>query len=114
MTIEELRSIPFYFSCSAAWEDEHTLTYESEDGRLGFCDHTPKRKNGKFGKSYRHWKIDGKVYKTEKKFLEALKDYNPNILPINHRPYQNVMARMKHEQEAKPKAKFVEISLPKR
>ena len=114
MTIEELRSIPFYFSCSAAWEDEHILTYESEDGRLGFCDHTPKRKNGKLGKGYRHWHIEGKVYKTKKKFLEALKDYNPNILPINHRPYQNVMARMKHEQEAKPKAKFVEMSLPKR
>ena len=43
MTIDELKAIPFHFVCSAAWEDEHTLTYESEDGRLGYCDHTPKR-----------------------------------------------------------------------
>lgn len=57
------------FVSSLAMEDEHTLTYESEDGRLGYCDHTPKRKNGDFGKSYRHWHIDGKVYKTKEKFL---------------------------------------------
>ena len=106
MTIDELKAIPFHFVCSAAWEYEHTLTYESEDGRL------PKRKNGDFGKGYRHWHIDGKVYKTKEKFLEALKDYNPNVLPISHRPYQNTVARMKHEQEAKPKATVVDM--PKR
>ena len=39
MTIEQLQKIPFHFVCSAAWEDEHTLTYASEDGRLGYCDH---------------------------------------------------------------------------
>ena len=112
MTIDELKAIPFHFVCSAAWEDEHTLTYESEDGRLGFCDHTPKRKNGDFGRTYRHYRIEGKVYKTKEKFLEALKDYNPNVLPINHRPYQNTVACMKHEQEAKPNATVVDM--PKR
>ena len=109
MTIEELKAIPFHFVCSAAWEHEHTMTYESEDGRLGFCDHTPKRKNGDFGRTYRHYHIDGKVYKTKEKFLEALKDYNPNVLPINHRPYQNTVARMKHEQESKPLATVIEM-----
>ena len=39
MTIEEIKHIPFHFVCSAAWEHEHTMTYESEDGRLGFCEH---------------------------------------------------------------------------
>ena len=29
MTIDELKAIPFHFVCSAAWEDEHTLTYAS-------------------------------------------------------------------------------------
>jgi hypothetical protein len=114
MTIDELKAIPFYFVASAAWENEHTISYESEDGRLGYCDHTPKRKNGEFGKGYRHWKIDGKVYKTMEKFLEALKDYNPNVLPINRRPYQNPVARMKHEQDAKPKAQVVDMTAYKK
>ena len=109
MTIDELKAIPFHFVCSVAWEDEHTLTYESEDGRLGFCDHTPKRKNGDFGKTRRHWHIDGKVYKTKEKFIAALADFNPNVLPISHQPYHNTVARMKHEQEAKPKATVVDM-----
>ena len=111
MTIDELKAIPFYFVCSAAWEHEHTLSYESEDGRLGYCDHTPKRKNGDFGRSYRHWRIDGKVYKTKGKFLEALADFNPNVVPINLPRHQNVVARMKREQEAKPSAIVKELNL---
>lgn len=110
MTIDELKVIPFYFVCSAAWEHEHTLSYESEDGRLGYCDHTPKRKNGDFGRSYRHWRIDGKVYKTKGKFLEALADFNPNVVPINLPRHQNVVARMKREQEAKPSAIVKEMN----
>ena len=110
MTIDELKAISFHFVCSAAWEHEHTLSYESEDGRLGYCDHTPKRKNGDFGRTYRHWRIDSKVYKTKEKFLEALADFNPSVVPINRRPYQNVVARMKREQEAKPSATVVDMS----
>lgn len=112
MTQEELKKIPFHFVCSLAMEDEHMLSYESEDGRLGYCDHTPKRKNGDFGRTYRYWRIDGKVYKNKEKFIEALADFNPNVLPINHRPYQNPVARMKREQEAKPSATVVDM--PKR
>jgi hypothetical protein len=110
MTIDELKDIPFHFVAHMAMEHEHTMSYETEDGRLGFCDHTPKRKNGDFGRTYRHYRIEGKVYKTKEKFLEALKDYNPNVLPINHQPYQNTVARIKHEQEAKPKAQVVDMS----
>ena len=62
--------------------------------------------------AYRHWHIDGKVYKKKEKFIAALADFNPNVLPINHRPYQNTVARMKREQEAKPKATVVDM--PKR
>ena len=104
MTDKELQKIPFYFVSSLAMEDKHILSYESEDGRLGYCDHTPKRKNGDFGKSYRHWRIDGKVYKTKEKFIAALADFNPNVLPINHRPYQNPVARMKRELKLKLKS----------
>ena len=114
MTIDELKAIPFYFVGSMALEYEHTISYESEDGRLGYCDHTPKRKNGDFGRGYRHWKIDGKVYKTKEKFLAALADFNPAVVPINHQPYQNVVARMKHEQDARPSATVVDFDLNKK
>ena len=80
MTIEEIKHIPFHFVCSAAWEHEHTMTYMSKDGRMGFCDHVPRDKYGmvkKGGRAVRHFMIDGKVYKSKKKFLEAIKDFNP-------------------------------------
>lgn len=47
MTPEELAKIPFHFVCHMSMEHEHTLTYASEDNRLGWCDHTPVKKNGK-------------------------------------------------------------------
>jgi len=77
MTEEELSKIPFKCVCCTAWEDEHTMTYSALDGRLGFCDHTPINGYGEFGKYRRHWQIEGKVYRSTKKFLEALKDFNP-------------------------------------
>lgn len=95
MTREELSKISFYFVSSLAMEDKHILSYESEDGRLGFCDHTRKCKNGGFGKSYRHWRIDGKVYKNKDKFIEALADFNPKVINIKDKPYKNTVARMK-------------------
>ena len=76
MTIEELKKIPFRMVAHLAMEDEHCCTYSSEDGMLGFCDHTKKR-GFDFGRSYRHWRIGKKVYKSKEKFLEALKDYHP-------------------------------------
>ena len=80
MTIEELKDIPFHFVAHMALESEHTMSYETEDGRLGFCDHVPRDEYGmvkKGGRAVRHFMIDGKVYKSKKKFLEAIKDYNP-------------------------------------
>lgn len=82
MTYEELKKIPFRCVSHLALEDEHCTTYISEDGRIGFCDHV-KFKNGQPTKrGYRHWQIDGKVYKTTSKFIEALKEFDPKILPI--------------------------------
>ena len=82
MTEEELKKIPFHFVASLSLETEHTLSYAREDNRLGFCDHTPKRKNGTFGRTYRHYRINKKVFKKREKFLEALKDFSPKVVPI--------------------------------
>lgn len=76
MTEEELSKVPFKMVCHLALESEHLSTYISKDGRLGFCDHVPKRADGTFRKGYRHYRIDNKVYKTKEKFLEALREYN--------------------------------------
>ena len=80
MTIEELEKVKFKFHSHMSMEDEHTTTYFSEDGKIGFCDHVPRDEYGmvkKGGRAVRHFMIDGKVYKTKKKFLEAIKDFNP-------------------------------------
>ena len=82
MTEEELKKVKFRCVGTMAFEDEHTIAYVSENGRLGFCDHTPYKDGCPHGRSYRHWRIDGKVYKTKKKFLEALKDYSEKVIPI--------------------------------
>ena len=77
MTIEELKKIPFRVVCHIAKEDEHGTAYASVDGALGVCDHTKKKGDFDFGRTYRHWRIGSKVYKSFAKFQEALKDYNP-------------------------------------
>ena len=74
MTEEELKLIPFYMKSHLAMEDEHCSTYFTDDGRIGFCDHVPK-KGFQFKRGYRHWMLDGKVYKTKEKFIEALKEF---------------------------------------
>lgn len=58
-------------------EYEHCCTYSSEDGILGFCDHTKKKSEFEFGRTYRHYRIGSKIYKSKKAFLAALKDYKP-------------------------------------
>ena len=88
---EQLEWMKFRCVCTAAWEDEHTMTYVNENGRIGFCVHTPKRENGEFGKSRIHWRIDKKVYKTTKGFLKALKDYSEKVIPI-----ESVETKCKH------------------
>ena len=80
MTVEELEKVKFKFHSHMSMEDEHTTTYFSEDGKIGFCDHVPRDEYGmvkKGGRAVRHFMIDGKVYKSKKKFLEAIKDFNP-------------------------------------
>lgn len=79
MTEEELFKIPFKFHSHTSMKNEYTTTYMSEDGRLGRCDHVPIHpRTRKYMKGYSHYWIDGKIYKTWEKFIEALKEWSPN------------------------------------
>ena len=78
MTIEELDKVRFRCYSHLNMEHEHCTTYFSEDHRIGFCDHVPFKDGEPHGRSYRHYWLDGKVYKTKQKFIEALKDFNPD------------------------------------
>ena len=75
MTIEEFKKIPFHFTSHLSMADEHCTTYESDNGRIKYCQCVPFKNGEPYGKGYTHYMIDGKVYKTQKKFLEALKDF---------------------------------------
>ena len=76
MTEAELLVLPFRFQCHLAMEHEHCSTYVAQFGghRFGVCNHTPidSATMEPHGRRYRHWMLDGKVYKTRKKFLEAI------------------------------------------
>ena len=74
MTIEEIKHIPFHFVCSAAWEHEHTTCYISECGRFGICHHVPYKNGYPRGRSYTHYRIGDKIYKSKQKFIDALKE----------------------------------------
>ena len=78
MTEEQIKKISFHFSGHMSMADEHTSTYVSDDGRFAFCDHTKVKEDfegmQEFGRTYRHYMYDGRVYKSWKKFVEALKD----------------------------------------
>lgn len=80
MTAKELKKVPFRMVAHISGNKEHTCTYSSEDGRLGFCDYTPVLADfdgyKTFGRTRRHWRIDDKVYTSKAKFLAALKDFN--------------------------------------
>jgi hypothetical protein len=72
MTYEELKKVPFRFVSHLSMEDEHCTVYESKDKRISFCNHVHFKNGEPTGRTYRHYMIDGKVYKTKEKFIEAL------------------------------------------
>lgn len=74
MTDQDLAKIKFKFVMSMSGEYEHMVSYESVGHipTIAICIHTPVRKDGTFGREYRHYLFNGKVYKTKKKFLESI------------------------------------------
>lgn len=75
MTVEEFGKIVFHFASHLNMGSEHATTYLSEDGRFGICDHQPYRRGVPYGRCHRHWRIDGKVYKSWDKFVKALAEF---------------------------------------
>lgn len=55
-------------------EKEHCTVYESKNPlyNIKMCKHTEKKKNGEFGKSYTHYVLNGKAYKTRQELLDAI------------------------------------------
>lgn len=57
-----------------AMEHEHAATYTNEVYGISICVHTKKKDDFSFGRSYTHYMYRGVVYKSKKKFLDAIKD----------------------------------------
>lgn len=78
MTEEEVKKIPFRMVSHISMADESVCTYIDKSERLGFCIHTPVLADydgmKEYGKPRRHYRIDAKIYKSYKKWIEALKD----------------------------------------
>ena len=78
MTEQELSQIPFRMVSHLAMETEHCIVYESKNPlyKIRMCKHTKIKKNGEFGKSYTHYVLNGKVYKTKQELLDAINNMN--------------------------------------
>lgn len=79
MTINEFKSLEWHFDSHLALADEHALTCHAEYNghRFGMCKHAPSmeyRVKHPHARSYTHYMIDGVVYKTNKKLIEAIKE----------------------------------------
>lgn len=73
MTYEEFVKLPFKFYAHLSMADEHSATYRTDDKRFAFCVHRPYENGIPKGRAYKHYQIDGKVYKSKEKLIEALK-----------------------------------------
>lgn len=82
MTFEDFEKLHFNFVCHMSLGSVHTLTYQDDSGRLGYCSHTHIKKNFETGRSYIHYRIDSDIYKTKEKFIEALADFSFNKIPL--------------------------------
>ena len=61
-----------------ALETEYICVYESQNPlyKILIYKHTKIKKNGEFGKSYTHYVLNGKVYKTKQELLNAINNMN--------------------------------------
>lgn len=74
MTDQDLAKIKFRMVSHLNMGTQHACAYVSVDyePRIEMCVHTIVRDDGTFGRAFAHYRFNGKVYKTKKKFLEAI------------------------------------------
>lgn len=74
MTPEELKRLPWRMQSHLNMEHEHACTYKAEIGGepIWMCVHAPVKEDYTYGRAYAHYQWRGKVYKSEKKLLEAI------------------------------------------
>lgn len=77
MTLFQLQNLPWRFQSSLAMKHEHATTYAAKigDKPIRKCEHTIKKADGTFGRSYTHYLFDGKVFKSHSKVLGAINQY---------------------------------------
>lgn len=77
MTWEEFTKIPMRFENHISGADAHIATYCSTDYRFGIMIITKVLADWGgfrvFGRAHRYYRIGNEVYKSKKKFVEALK-----------------------------------------
>lgn len=78
MTEQELSQIPFRMVSHLAMEREHICVYKSQTPfyKILIYKNTIRKKNGEFGKSYTHYVLNGKDYKTKQELLNAINNMN--------------------------------------
>lgn len=74
MTDKEIKLINFTSVSHMSMGNEHIVRYNSESGRIGVCHHVPYQNGGQFIRAYTTYRIDDKIYKTKKAFIQALKE----------------------------------------
>ena len=74
MTEKELSQIPFRMVSHLAMGTEHICVYKSQNPLYNILiyKNTKRKKNGDFGKSYTHYVLNGKEYKTKQELLDAI------------------------------------------
>ena len=77
MTDQDLAKIKFRMVSHLNMRTQHACVYESIDHepKIAVCMLTPVKEDGTFGRAFAHYIFNGKTYKTKKKFLEAMTEF---------------------------------------
>lgn len=77
MTESDLAKIKFRMVLHLNMGTQHACSYVSVDHepKIEMCVHTPIKEDGTFGRAFTHYLLNGTFYKTKKKFLEAMTEF---------------------------------------